>query len=153
MKKLILLILVVTSIMMCFAGCGILDSLLGKSVGVHEPMLYLEKINTNRDNPEKDVLREEIWTVYYDGIVEYEAHYSRTGTKNEKSWEIGHDEIEEINQILYNMKDVKDRDGLTDGQSHWKFTYTKEDGTVISSYTVSYNTHKSLKEVIQMITE
>ena len=140
-------------VMMCLCGCDIFDSILGESIGKHCPMLVLEKINTNKDNPENDVIRNEIWTIYYDGAIDYIANYSKSGQQDAKSWSISHGEVEEINKALYNRKDIKDSNELTKHQSHWKFTYTDENGTIISSYTISHNTDKSLREIIKKITE
>lgn len=147
MKKIIALLLVTITIASMFVGCALFE----KTSTAHEPILVLEKINPTKNQPDRDILKSAKWTVYYDGTVEYEETYSLRGVCNKKTFMLTREEIEEIDNILYTKKDKENETHLNDTKFRWKFTYLKDNGTVLSEYTLYYDDDKSLTKIVEML--
>ena len=147
MKKIISIVLVMLTIATCFAGC----SMFGELSTAHEPILILEKVMTTKDQPEADLCTSNKWVVYYDGVVEYEETYRYSGVKNKKSWTLMRTQIEEINDILLSKTKKQDDTGIKEEKMYWTFTYMKDNGEVISEYSIDYKGDRSLVKIVEML--
>jgi len=90
-------------------------------------------LSLNEDNWSHD-----IWNVYYDGLVEHETFYSKSGKVGSKRWQLDEKEFSQLNNILVvDFKNTKTHRYGDDGTGYC-FTYFDERGNVIHSTGTGY---------------
>jgi hypothetical protein len=150
MKKFLALFLTVV-LLMSFAGCSMITSMFEDLTYEHEVMMVWQKVSTKRTSPESHNWRSSVWTIYFDGTVEYyETFDGRNGKVNPDEWSVTLSDVDELYDIAL-MKKGKEDNNLTTDDAKWNIKFYSQKGELIGEFDGGISGDRSLKKAYDII--
>ncbi len=110
------------------------DNISGK-MDQHTILLSASQSNNGLVSSDEDYYQSNVWSVYYDGTVEYYEIYNLSGRTSVVTWELTDEQFNELVKLLEGdfFKYDEDYESACDGDT-WHYSYYNLEGEKLHSY-------------------